>query len=70
MRMGFEAAHVRHEDVDQHHVKRLRFERSQSRFAAVSHRDIEALTLEQNLDGRADHRIVIYHEDTRHDISQ
>jgi len=26
--------------------------------------------LEQNLDGRADHRIVIYHEDTRHDISQ
>ena len=39
-------------------------------FGTVSHRDIEALTLEQDLDGRADHRIVIYHEDTRHDISQ
>ena len=67
---GFEATHVRHEDVDQHHVKRVRFQRSKPRFAAIGQRDVEALTLEEDLDGRADHRIVVYDEDTRHHISQ
>ena len=61
---------MRHEDVDQHHMIGLRFQRSQSRFTAVSQRYVEALTLEKDLDGRADHRIVIYHENTRHDLSQ
>src|SRR5947209_101841 len=61
---------MRHEDVDQHHVKRLRFERSKSGFATIGERDVEALTLEEDLDGRTDHRIVVYHEDTRHHMSQ
>src|SRR5882757_5505683 len=65
----FEAAHMRHEDVDQHHVEAGAFERPHSGFATVGNGDVETLTLETNLDGNANHRVVIDHENARHDDS-
>ncbi len=65
----FDAAHVRHEDVDQHHVEIGRFECPHSRFTTVGNGDLEAPTLQTNLDGDANHRVVIDHENARHDES-
>jgi hypothetical protein len=65
----FEAAHMRHEDVDQHHVEAFGFEGPHSGFTAIGNGDLETLTLKTNLDGHANHRVVIDHENARHDDS-
>ena len=61
-----ETAHMRHEDIDQHHVEDRAFERAQARFTAIGDGDFEALVLETGLNGFANHWVVIDHENTRH----
>ena len=55
----FEAAHVRHEDVDEHQVEAGIFQRTKPGFAAIGYRHVKAVTLKIDLDGRADQGIVI-----------
>jgi hypothetical protein len=62
----FEAAHVRHEDVDEHQVEGGIFQRTKPGFAAVSYRHLKAVTLEIDIDGRTDHGIVIDDENASH----
>ena len=64
---GFVAAHMRHEDIDQHHVERRRFERVQAGLTAVRNGDLETLTLKAGLNGSANQRVVINHQNTRQD---
>src|SRR6185503_20716045 len=65
----FEAAHMRHEYVDQHDVEIGGFECAHSRFTTVGNGDVETLAHQTNLDGNAYHRVVIDHENARHDDS-
>jgi hypothetical protein len=60
------AAHVRHEDIDEHQVKAAVFQRTKPGFAAIGYRHVKAVTLEIDLDGRADHGIVIDDENACH----
>src|SRR6185436_19581102 len=62
----FEAAHVRHEDVDQHEIEAGVFQRAKPGFAAIGYRHVEAVTLKIDLDGRADHWIVIDDKNASH----
>src|SRR5260221_8307721 len=64
-----EAAHVRHEDVDEHHVERRGFKRMDACFSAVSDGYFEAPALQIDLDGCAYHRVVVDHAITPHDSS-
>ena len=64
---GFVAVHARHEDIDQHHIERRRFERVQAGFTTVRNGDLETPTLQTGLDGSANQWIVIHHENVRHD---
>jgi hypothetical protein len=45
------------------------FERAHSRFTTVGNGDLETLARQTNLDGNAHHRVVIDHENARHDDS-
>ncbi len=60
---------MRHEHVDQHDVEIAGFECAHSRFTTVGNGDLETLARQTNLDGNADHRVVIDHENARHDDS-
>src|SRR5262245_20217183 len=62
---GFEAAHMRHEDVDDHDIEDARRELAHSRFTTVGNGDFHALPLQADLDGHGDHRIVIDHQYAR-----
>ena len=64
-----EAAHVRHENIDDHQIERRAFERPKPGLAAVGdgHRKVVALKID--LDGLADHRIVVNDENMRHALS-
>lgn len=64
---GFAAAHMRHENIDQHHVERSRLERMQAGLTALRDDDLETLTLKTGLNGSANQRVVINHQNTRHD---
>ena len=54
-----EAAHVRHEDIDEHQVEAGVFQRTKPGLAAIGYRHLKAVPIEIDLDGRADHGIVI-----------
>ena len=54
-----EAAHVRHEDVDEHQVEAGIFQRTKPGFTAIGYRHIKAVTLKTDLNGRTDQGIVI-----------
>jgi hypothetical protein len=56
-----EAAHVRHEHVDQHHVESRGFKRAETRIATLGNDDLEAVLLQTDLNGRANHWVVIDH---------
>src|SRR5437899_3069924 len=62
-------AHVRHEDIDEHHVECRRFKRTNALFTAVGDGDVEAPVLQTDLNGLANHWVVIDHENTRHDVN-
>ena len=64
-----EAAHVRHENIDDHQIERHAFERPQPGLAAVGDDHLKILTLKIELDGLADHRIVVNDENMRHVLS-
>jgi hypothetical protein len=55
----FEPAHVRHEDIDDHQVELLEFESTQSGFTSIGNRHSKIVALEIDLDGHADHRVVV-----------
>ena len=61
---------MRHEDVDDHQIDAAAVERAKPGFAAIGHHHLEIVTLQKNLDGHADHRIVIDDENARHDMPQ
>src|SRR5689334_85659 len=65
----FEAAHVRHENIDDHEIERLAVERPQARLAAIGNRYLEIVPFEIDLDGHTDHRIIVHHENARHVVS-
>ena len=65
----FEAAHMRHKDIDQHHVEGGLFESAHAGISPVGNGDIKTLALEIDLDGSAHHGVVIDHENTRHEAS-
>ena len=65
----FEAAHMRHEHVDQHDVEIAGLECAHSRFTTVGNGDLETLARQTDLDGNAYRRVVIDHENARHDDS-
>ena len=65
-----EAAHVRHENVDDHQIDAAAVERTKPRFAAIGHHHLEVVTFQKDLDGHADHRIVVDDENARHDMPQ
>ena len=52
-------AHVRHENVDDHQIELLVFERAQSGFTSLGNRYPKIVALEIDLDGHADHRVVV-----------
>ena len=56
-----EAAHVRHEDVDQHDVEGLGSKLAHSRLTTVGNGDFHALPFQADFDGHRDHRIVVDH---------
>ena len=60
---------MRHEDIDQHEVEIAGFECAHSRFTTVGNGDLETLACQTDLDGGADHRVVIDHENARHNDS-
>ena len=60
------AAHVRHEDVDEHQVEAGLFQCTKPGFAAIGYRHVKALALKIDLDGRADHGIVINDKNACH----
>ena len=62
----FEAPHVRHEDVNEHQVKAGVFQRTKPGFAAISYCHVETVPLKIELDGRADHGIVVDNENAGH----
>ena len=57
---------MRHEDVDEHQVEAGIFECTKPGFAAIGYLHLEAVALEIDLNGRADHRIVIDNENACH----
>src|ERR1700742_358659 len=60
------AAHMRHEDIDEHDVECRAFQRANPCLTAVGDGYFKALTLKTDLNGHAHHWIVIDHENTRH----
>ena len=58
---------MRHEHVDQHHVEVADFECAHSRLTTVGNGDLKTLAGQTNLDGNTYHRVVIDHENARHD---
>ena len=46
--------HVRHEDIDDHQVEAGFFQGTKPGFAAIGYRHLKAVTLEKDLNGRAD----------------
>jgi hypothetical protein len=64
-----EAAHMRHEDIDQHDVEIGGFECAHTGFSTVGNGDFETFPRQTDLDGDAHHRVVIDHENPRHDDS-
>jgi len=58
----FEAAHVRHEDVDDHQIEMIVFEGAQFDLASFGNRHPKMVSLEIDLDGHAHHRVVADNE--------
>jgi hypothetical protein len=50
---------VRHEDIDDHQIEPFVFERAKSAFPSFGDRHPKTVALEIDLDGHADHRVVI-----------
>jgi hypothetical protein len=63
-------AHVRHEDIDDHGVECRPFQRADPGFAAVGDGDFKTLALQTDLNGCANQRIVIDHENMRHGVTR
>jgi hypothetical protein len=61
-----EAAHVRHENIDDHQVEGRAFQRPKSGFTAVGDGHLKIVSLKIDLDGHADHWIVVDDENTLH----
>jgi hypothetical protein len=62
----FESAHVRHEDIDNHQIERTAFKRPQPGFTAIGDGYLEIVSLKINLDGHADHWIVVNDKNAWH----
>src|SRR6266702_1286669 len=58
----FKAAHVRHEDIDDHQIELFVFEGSKSCLSAVGDRHPKIVPLEIDLDGHAYQRVVVDNE--------
>ena len=63
-----EPAHMRHEDIHDHQIEPAAVKRAKAAFAAIGHDHLEPVTLQKDLNGHADHRIVIDDKNTRHDV--
>ena len=61
-----EAAHLRHEDVDDHRIEAVAFERGEAGGAAVGKHRLEAVPLQRQLDRQGYQRIVIDYQYTLH----
>ncbi len=61
-----EAAHVRHEDVDDHQVEGCAFQRPKSGLAAIGDGHLKIVPLKIDLNGHADHWVAIDDENTWH----
>ena len=59
----FEAAHMRHENVDDDQIELFVFEGAQSGFTALGDRHSKIVALETELDGHAHHRVIVDDED-------
>ncbi len=66
IRIELEAAHVRHENIDDHHVEARIFQRAKPGLAAPSDRDRKSVAFEIQLDRHADHGIVVVDENACH----
>jgi hypothetical protein len=64
-----EAAHVRHENVDNHQVEPAALQRPQPGVAAVGDRDLEIVPSQIDVDGHADRRIIVHNENALHAVS-
>jgi len=62
----FKTVHVRHEDVDDHHVERGPFKRVEPAFCAVGDHDFKVRALEPGANCRADQWIVVDDENACH----
>jgi hypothetical protein len=63
-----DAAHVRHENVDDHQIERRTIESFKSGFAAIGDRNFKAATFEPRPNRRANQRIIIDNEDAWHEF--
>jgi hypothetical protein len=59
---------MRLEDIDDHQVEIFAFEGAKTRLAAVRDRDLKREPLQLDLDGHADHRIIIDDENARNAV--
>jgi len=62
----FKTAHMRHKDIDHHQIEAGVFESAKPGFAAIGYRHFKAVAFEIDLDGHANHRIVIDNENPCH----
>ena len=57
---------MRHEDIDDHQIEGHAFESAKSGFAAIGNRHLKAVSFEIDLNGHANHWIIIDNQNTRH----
>jgi hypothetical protein len=65
---GFEAGHVRHEDVDDREIECVGFDRVRTLMPALGEHDDMAFALENGFCNEADQNVVIDDEDACHGI--
>jgi hypothetical protein len=62
----FEAAHMRHEDVDDHQIEGRILKSDETGRAAVSDRDLEATSVEPRLYRKADVQVIVDNQSPTH----
>jgi hypothetical protein len=60
--------HMRHENIHDHQIERVRLKRTQTAFSSICNRNLETVPFKIDFYGHADHWIIVDNQYPRHAI--